>query len=60
MTEHRRLALRRETLAALTPDDLAAVNGALPISLPHPLCALMYPSGINACTSEPSGAGCAR
>lgn len=58
MHQHRRLALKRESLAELTTEDLLAVNGALPISLPHPVCALLYPSGAPGCTTGPTGWEC--
>lgn len=50
----RRLALQRETLTALDSDELASVAGA--ISVPHPLCNLIYytqyPSCGFGCTSQ--------
>lgn len=51
MNQHRRLSLRREALAELSPGDLAAVNGALPISVPNPIC-VIYVSGIRQCTPD--------
>jgi len=54
----RTLSLKRESLAELTPDQLAGVNGGLPISLPNVICAVLEPSGRFQCTWNPTYCVC--
>ncbi|HEV2891188.1 MAG TPA: hypothetical protein VGX28_12505 [Frankiaceae bacterium] len=53
----RTLSLRRESLAELSQDQLAGVNGAA-VSLPNVLCAVIEPSGQYQCTWQPTRCLC--
>lgn len=55
----RRLSLRRESLADLTPGELVGVNGAAyEASTPNLLCRTLEPSGEYMCTWQPTRCLC--